>query len=140
MGTQSITVPSQLKDINRICEAVAVAAAEAGFDERTAYACQLAVCEALENIVVHGYGPDQEGPIEATIESNPNELIINLSDRAPAFNPSDADVSPPTAPEDPPVGGLGLYILHKVMDEVRYKRDRGRNLLHLRKTLHPDPE
>ena len=135
MGTQSITVPARLEDINRICQAVALQAERAGFDERTVYACQLAVCEAVENIVVHGYGPDLTGKIKATISSRPNELTVEISDRAPAFNPTEVEVSPPTPPEDPPVGGLGLYILHKVMDEIHYERKRGENLLHLRKRV-----
>lgn len=137
MGTQSITVPARLQDINRICQAVAIEAERAGFDERTVYACQLAVCEAVENIVVHGYGPDLSGDIEASISSQPNELTVEISDRAPAFNPTETEVSPPTPPEDPPVGGLGLYILHKVMDEIRYERKRGQNLLYLHKRMKP---
>jgi serine/threonine-protein kinase RsbW len=135
MGTQSLEVPARLEHISRICEAVGLGAEQAGFDERTTYACQLAVCEAVENIVVHGYGPDRQGTIEATIESLPNELIIDLTDRAPAFNPTTIEATPPTPAEDPPIGGLGLFILKKVMDEVRYQRKRGQNLLHLRKRL-----
>ena len=137
MGTQSIKVPARLQDINRICEAVAIEAEHAGFDERTVYACQLAVCEAVENIVVHGYGPDQSGTITASISSRPSELTIELSDRAPAYNPTDVEISPPTPPEDPPVGGLGLYILHRVMDEIHYERKRGQNLLYLFKRMDP---
>lgn len=137
MGTQSISVPARLQDINRICQAVAIEAEHAGFDERTVYACQLAVSEAAENIVVHGYGPDIKGEIEASISSQPNELTIRLADRAPAFNPTEMEVSPPTPPDDPPVGGLGLYILNKVMDEIRYERKRGQNLLYMHKRLEP---
>lgn len=133
MGTQSITVPARLQDINRICEAVAIAAEQAGLDDRTAYACQLAVCEAVENIVVHGYGPDHQGKIRADITSQPLELIVELRDRAPRFNPVEQKPEPPTPPDDPPVGGLGLFILQRVMDEIRYQRVRGENRLYLRK-------
>jgi serine/threonine-protein kinase RsbW len=133
MGTQSITVPARLEDINRICEAVAIGAEQAGFDDRTAYACQLAVCEAVENIVVHGYGPDAQGVIQADINGQSGELVIELRDRAPQFNPVEQEPKPPTPPDDPPVGSLGLYILQRVMDEISYERVRGENRLRLYK-------
>jgi serine/threonine-protein kinase RsbW len=135
MGTQSITVPARLKDINPICDAVAHEAENAGFDERTIYACQLAVCEAVENIVVHGYGPDLSGTIRAEVSSQPNELTIRLYDRAPEFNPAQYQAEAPTPVDDPPVGGLGLYILQRVMDEISYERTRGENRLFLRKSV-----
>lgn len=134
MGETSLTVAARLDAINSICGAVADEARNAGFDDRTAYACELAVCEACENIVVHGYGDDGAGEISATIASRPGELTVELRDQAEPFNPASAPVSPPDPREDPPIGGLGLYILHEVMDEVRYQRSQGENRLLLRKT------
>lgn len=135
MGAISLEVPAHLDEIHPICEAVQQAAQEAGFDDRTAYACQLAVSEACENIVVHGYGRQAEGTIRANLESEPGNLRIHLTDRAPPFNPAQVQAGPPVPPEDPPAGGLGLYILHRVMDEVAYERNAGENRLTLRKSV-----
>lgn len=135
MGETSLTVAARLDAINSICEAVADEAKNAGFDDRTAYACELAVYEACENIVVHGYGEeDGEGEISAAIRSRPGELTVELRDQAGPFDPASAPANRPDPKEDLPIGGLGLYIVHEVMDEIRYERSRGENRLLLRKT------
>ncbi len=139
MGEISLTIAARLEAINSICEAVSDEAHNAGFDDRTAYACELAVCEVCENIVVHGYGEDAAGTIDAAITSQPGELTVELRDRAGPFDPASASVSAPDPRVDPPIGGLGLYILHEVMDEIHYERSYGENRLTLRKTRdHPN--
>jgi anti-sigma regulatory factor (Ser/Thr protein kinase) len=135
MGIQSFSVPARLQSIRHVSDAVAVASAEAGFDDKTSYACQLAVSEACENIVIHGYGQSQGESFDVEIISDPGSLTVELIDSAPAFDPTQVEVSPPQPPDDPPVGGLGLYIIHQVMDELTYQRSAGRNHLRLHKTL-----
>jgi len=133
MAQRSLTIRAELDQINRICQAVESSAVEAGLDERAAYAFQLAVCEACENIVVHGYSDRARGQIQVDISVRPGELRVELRDTAPAFNPARVEASPPSPSDDPPVGGLGLYILQKVVDEIRYDRRQGENRLVLTK-------
>jgi serine/threonine-protein kinase RsbW len=121
----------QLESIGRI---VQEAAQEAGFDEMDSYACELAVCEACENIILHGYGDESTGEIEIKINSEPDNLTIDLIDDAPPFDPADSPTNPAGPKEDPPVGGLGLVIMHKVMDELEYNRREGRNQLRMRRS------
>lgn len=137
MGETTLTVAARLDSITSICEAVASAAQEAGFDDRTAYACELAVCEACENIVVHGYGQDPEGTIDAAITSQPGQLTVELRDRAEPFDPAAVQTEPPDPQVEPTIGGFGLYIVHKVMDEIDYERREGENRLRLRKSQDP---
>jgi len=129
----NLTVPAQLDTIEAICDAVDSAAAAAGFDERSRYACQLAASEACENIVKHGYGERATGQIEARLRASPNDLTIELIDTAPAFNPASLPSATPWSVDDPPVGGLGLLIIRRVMDEVHYERSHGQNRLSMRK-------
>ena len=133
MFSLNLTVPAQLDMIEAICDAVDSAAAAAGFDERTRYACQLAASEACENIVKHGYGEDASGKIEIRLRASLNDLTIELLDTAPPFNPASPPNATPWSVEDPPVGGLGLLIIHRVMDEVEYERTQGQNRLLMRK-------
>jgi len=129
----SLTVPAQLEMIESICDAVDSAAAAAGFDERARYSCQLAASEACENIVKHGYGERTSGEIEARLSASPNDLTIELIDSARPFNPANPPSTQPWSVDDPPVGGLGLLIIHRVMDEVEYERSQGQNRLLMRK-------
>ncbi|HLB65096.1 MAG TPA: ATP-binding protein, partial [Anaerolineales bacterium] len=118
-----------MDQIEKICGLVGEAAREAGFSQRTAYACQLAVTEACENIIQHGYGSEPSGEIEARIRASSGELTIELLDSAPPFNPAARPPARPWTSQDPPVGGLGLIMIHKVMDEVKYRRKGRRNWL-----------
>lgn len=135
MSPELEAVVASPRELGDACEAVDQAASLAGFDGRESYALQLAVCEALENIFAHGYPADEPGPIYLTIKSSSKRIEVQLVDSAPPFNPAGEDPRPPTPPDDPPPGGLGLYIMHKVMDEITYERRAGQNRLTLAKRV-----
>jgi serine/threonine-protein kinase RsbW len=129
-------IPAHLDQLKRISRLIEDAGEYAQFDEKTNYACQLAVYEACENIIKHGYeNPGREDTIKMVLRANPGELLVELEDDAPPFNPVAASDMPEVEPQDPPIGGLGLVIIHRVMDEIRYQRKNGKNLLRLRKLV-----
>jgi anti-sigma regulatory factor (Ser/Thr protein kinase) len=133
MRARTLTIASRLDQIERICSLVGEAGREAGFDKRTTYACQLAVSEACENIIKHGYEAKGSGEIEATIRVAPGDLSVELLDSAPPFNPAAKPPAREWPTHAPPVGGLGLIMIHKVMDEVKYRRKGRHNWLLLHK-------
>lgn len=134
MINKKISVPAYHQNIETICNKVQDAAVAAGFDDRTAYACQLATGEACENVINHGYAEEGDGDLVLTIRLTQGKLIIELCDTAPPFNPAVFPMDEDWEEEDPPVGGLGLKIIHKVMDKVIYDRRDGRNYLEMHKT------
>jgi anti-sigma regulatory factor (Ser/Thr protein kinase) len=141
MTVKRLSIPGRLEEIERVSRVVGDCATGVGFDELTSYACELAVGEACENIIKHGYGHEIAGLIRVKIEANPGEIVVELSDDAPPFDAAKAPEPESWAPDDPPVGGLGLRIIHTVMDEIQYCRlDQG-NRLRLRKCIprHQDP-
>ena len=129
----SQSVPAQLEQLEPLCHLVDLGARSAGFDDRTSYACQLAVTEACENIILHGYRQTMPGEIRVTTRSRPGELIIDVVDGAPPFNPTQVSPEERWPESDPPVGGRGLVIIRRVMDEVHYRRRGNRNFLRMRK-------
>jgi anti-sigma regulatory factor (Ser/Thr protein kinase) len=137
MVTQSLTIAGRLDQIEKICLLIAHAGEAAGFDRRTTYACQLAVSEACENIIKHGYGGEDAGKIAATARATPGELTVELEDTAPPFNPAVRPSQSTWTEDNPPVGGLGLLIIHRVMDEVEYHRRGDHNWLRMRKRRRP---
>jgi len=134
MHEQQLSIPGQLDKVETVCRFVGDSARTAGFDEKESYACQLAVSEACENIILHGYQGANREKITVKIQTQPGDLMIKIIDQGPPFNPAEPGPEIAGSPDDPPVGGLGLVILHKVMDEVEYKRTQDRNTLRLRKT------
>jgi serine/threonine-protein kinase RsbW len=134
MAVMKLSIPAYHKDIESLCDLTGKAATDAGFSEQTIYFCQLAIGEACENIINHGYKQEGIGEIELTAESSQGKLKLVLCDSAPPFNPAIEPGPPDWQEENPPIGGLGLFIIHRVMDEVRYKRIKNHNILELQKT------
>lgn len=131
MHIRQATFPGRLDQIEAICRLVEQSAQEAGFDPAASYACQLAVAEASENIIKHGYGVEGKGSIHVSATRRADGLMFELRDDAPPFNPALSPTISQFDEDDPPVGGLGLIILHRVMDEVHYERLAGQNHLTL---------
>jgi anti-sigma regulatory factor (Ser/Thr protein kinase) len=129
MARRTLTIQAYLDQIQIIRDLVSLAAADADFREEESYAVQLAVSEACENIILHGYGQENEASIEVEVLATPGELRVTLWDDAPPFNPATNPKQPDWSTDDPPIGGLGLIIIHRVMDEVMYSRDGDRNRL-----------
>ncbi|NIM94371.1 MAG: hypothetical protein GTO18_11775 [Anaerolineales bacterium] len=133
MAVKKIAVPACHENIEDICNLAGEAAEGAGFDERTVYACQLAIGEACENVINHGYKEEGIGDLELIATSSPGRLILQLLDSAPPFNPAVTPGTPEWEDEDPPIGGLGLVIIHRVMDKVIYQRKENQNRLEMHK-------
>lgn len=132
-------IPARLDQLKNISRLVQNAGEYAKFDDQTNYACQLAVYEACENIIKHGYGsPSLDDKIKMVLRASPGELLVELEDNAPPFNPAEGLDPIAIHPNDPPVGGLGLVIIHRVMDDIDYQRKNGKNLLRLRKLVSPN--
>lgn len=96
---------------------------------------QLAVEEIFVNIVNYAY--DTEGgkvKITFETENEPFRVVIKLEDSGKRYNPllkDDPDIT--KSAEDREVGGLGIFLTKKVMDEVEYVYENGNNVLILKK-------
>ncbi|MBN1264081.1 MAG: ATP-binding protein [Anaerolineales bacterium] len=136
MKPKQLTIQAYHNQISELCDLVQEIARQSGFNETTAYSCSLAAAEACENIIHHGYGGETHHEITLNIETTvTGSLMLTLSDEAPAFNASLKPEQSTWSPENPPVGGLGLRIIHRVMDEVLYERTSSQNILTLIKHI-----
>ncbi|MGD8552563.1 MAG: ATP-binding protein, partial [Anaerolineales bacterium] len=88
MGSETIRIEGQYEQVQLVRDLVHRSAEQAGFSPKEAYACQLAVSEAIENIIRHGYGQEVHNHIEVTVSMEPEVLTIELVDDAPPFNPT----------------------------------------------------
>lgn len=127
-----LTVRSRVASLAGMCDFVAAAAVTSGFDDRTSHACQLAVCEAVENIIQHGYRSD-DGDIRLTAQAAPGALTVEIVDSAPAFDPTGYAVETSASRRNARVGGHGLLMMRRVMDDISYERRGRRNILRLTK-------
>jgi anti-sigma regulatory factor (Ser/Thr protein kinase) len=135
MALRHVSVLGYLDQIEIIGRLIEECAFAAGFDDRANYQCQLAIGEACENIIIHGYGGEGMGEIDVTVQTMPGEITVELRDDAPPFDAAQKPEEVNWSEEDPPIGGLGLLIIHRVMDKIEYRRFDNQNYLKLRKTV-----
>jgi len=68
------------------------------------------------------------------MEHSHTDFVVEVSDNGKPFNPLDhpePDLNQPL--EERPIGGLGIHLIRKFVDQLAYRRDAGRNILTLRK-------
>ena len=127
--------PASFEYLDEIREFVAEIARQGGFNDKEIYSIQLAADEAASNIIEHAYDGYAHGMIEITCDMKGNDIVITMHDDGKPFDPS--GVKQPNLKADlseRQIGGLGVYLMRKLMDEVRYKSTSGAgNLLSMRK-------
>lgn len=97
---------------------------------------QLALDEILTNIVSYGYEAGAEGFIEVEIRLHENTLEVEVVDDALPFNillVDDPDIQKPL--QEKAIGGLGIYLVKNLMDQVEYRRLDAKNHLLLKKVI-----
>ncbi len=120
----SLVVPGEFEHLSQIADFIDQVGREAGFDDDVIFHVQMAVDEACSNIIEHAYGPDQEGDIALHCLCRDGEWIVTLKDYGRAFDPSKVPTpSLGTDLEAIQAGGLGLYFMHQLMDEVHFAFD-----------------
>jgi serine/threonine-protein kinase RsbW len=117
----TLTLLADSHQLASIREFVAQAGRDLNMEESAIYQLTLAVDEACSNTIRHGYG-GQAGKIEVTIEPVEAGVQTVIRDWGAPFQPDAVPVPDVTAPlEQRPKGGLGLFIIRRVMDEVRFE-------------------
>ena len=132
----SLSLFADLSQLAAIRRFVAQAGRDLGLDADPVSDLQLAVDEACTNIVQHAYA-GVGGPIAITVERVTESVRVILQDWGKQFDPHAAAVPDVTAPlEQRSVGGMGLFLMREIMDEVtfRFSREEG-NLLTMVKRL-----
>jgi serine/threonine-protein kinase RsbW len=117
-----ITFDADFDNLDEIREFVGEAARQVGFSDKEIYSIQLAADEASSNIIEHAYAGVGDGKIEIDCHASENELTIVMRDHGKSFNPS--SVPEPNVKADlseRKIGGLGMYLMRKLMDEVSYE-------------------
>ena len=100
------------------------------------FSLNLVLEEALTNIILYGFEDQSEHQIEIDFKKSDDKLFITLIDDGIAYDPTlkaDPDLS--LSAEDRPIGGLGVFLIKKIMDQVVYNRNENKNLLILTKNI-----
>jgi anti-sigma regulatory factor (Ser/Thr protein kinase) len=131
-----LEVDSELESLSIINDCIGKVMKGIGAGERSIFEVQMAVDEACTNIIHYAY-PEQKGTITLICKLVNDEFTVTIRDRGKPFDPS--SVPAPDLHADlgkRRIGGLGIYFMRKMMDEVSYSFDaEGGNELTMRKKL-----
>ncbi len=134
--TKRLILENELEQINLLAEYVDTIADEANIDPSLTMSINLALEEAVTNVVLYAYPEGEKGEVIIDAIINGKTLTFVITDRGIAFNPTekeDADIS--LGVDDRPIGGLGIFLVRQLMDSVTYKRDGDYNILTISKSL-----
>lgn len=137
----TITVPAILDSLAPLSDFITSAASQVGLDDHSSWQVQLAVDEAATNIIQHGYDAQQPGEIELRWRVDAGDFVVTLRDKGRRFDPSGVTAPDIASPLDErQVGGLGIYLMSRLMDSVKFDFDeRQGNLLTMTKRLPAEP-
>lgn len=97
----------------------------------------IAAEEIFVNIAQYAYAPEKgRACVRIEVSDDPVEVTITFIDNGKPYDPlknEDPDITLPAS--ERPIGGLGVFMVKKTMDDVSYKYVNGRNILRLKKTL-----
>ena len=94
---------------------------------------ELACEEAIVNIISHAHPKDDDLlSIECSL-LDATHFDVMIKDQGPPFNPLEAPIDPQKnkTVSERKIGGLGIYLIRKLIDEAVYKREENENVLHL---------
>lgn len=135
---QTFTLANDLAEISRLADGIEAFCAPLDPGPKDLMAVQLAVEEAVTNVINHGYTDGQPHTFTVDLSLEDRRLTTIITDDAAAYDPlarPDVDTSKPL--EEREIGGLGVHLVKKLMDSAQYERRDGRNVLTLVRTFAP---
>jgi anti-sigma regulatory factor (Ser/Thr protein kinase) len=134
--TYSFELKNDLSELESLCRHLNKLSHVSGLSEACLTDINICLEELFTNIVSYGFIDDLEHTIQFTIHMDNNVLTLTIEDEGIPFNPLvKEDPEIPADLKDVRIGGLGIHIVRKLMDEIRYERNRGKNSLTMKKFL-----
>ncbi len=131
-----LTITNDVKEVPRLAEFVEEACEASGFDMATTMQLNLALEEAVVNVIDYGYPAGTKGDISIEAQANEQRLKFTITDSGVPFDPTaKEEVDTTLTAEERPIGGLGIHLVRQIMDSINYERSNGHNVLTLRKKI-----
>ena len=129
----TLTLKNDLAELTRAAEAIETHGESRGWPMKWIMNATLSLDELITNIVSYGYRDREEREILVTLTEEDGALVVVLEDDGIAFDPFSAAPEPDleAGVEERRIGGLGVYFVKSLMDEVAYERRDGRNRITL---------
>ena len=136
MKCKTLLIKNQIEELNRVVDYLDELGEEWDLAVPLVFSLNLVLEEALTNIILYGLDNQSEHLIEIEFKKSDDQLYLTLIDDGIAYDPTlkaDPDLS--LSVEDRPIGGLGIFLIKKIMDQVVYSRKENKNFLMLTKNI-----
>lgn len=133
---KEIKIINDLDEIPRLAEFIEELCSEVNLSDELTMNINLALEEAVANIIMYAYPTEEIHEILLKVTYLSEQLIFLLTDKGLSFDPTqvpDADITLPI--EERTIGGLGIFLIRSIMNEVSYQRLGEENMLIMKKNI-----
>ena len=131
-----LTLNNNIEEIPLLAPFIDSVAEDAGIDFATAMSLNLALEEAVVNVMQYAYPQGTHGTVDIRAVADGGKLKLIISDSGTPFDPTkkeDVDVTQDI--EARQIGGLGIHLIREIMDSISYEYVNGKNILTMYKNI-----
>ena len=133
---KSIILANNISEITRLYEFIEELGNDFSLSPDIVFNLNLVLEEAVVNIINYAYPKEEHQSIYLSARMHEGSIVLVLTDTGKEFDPTaapEADVT--LSADDRQIGGLGIFLIRQIMNEVKYERIEGKNVLTLEKKL-----
>ena len=133
---KSIILANDLSEISRLYEFIEGLGEDFSLSPDIVFNLNLVLEEAVVNVNNYAYPKEEHESIYLSARMHEGSIILVLTDTGKEFDPTaapEADVT--LSADERQIGGLGIFLIRQIMNEVKYERIEGKNVLTLEKKL-----
>lgn len=135
-GLKTLTLPNDVQEVPQLATFVEEVCESHGVDMMTTMQLNLALEEAVVNVMTYGYPEGTKGYVDISVQSESDSLTFVISDSGQPFDPTTkGDVDTTLPAEQRSIGGLGIHLVKQLMDSIQYEYKDGHNTLTLKKII-----
>ena len=135
-GLKTITLPNDVQEVPQLAAFVEEVCESYGVDMMTTMQMNLALEEAVVNVMSYAYPEGTKGYVDISALSESDCLTFVISDSGKPFDPTTKGEVDTTLPaEERSIGGLGIHLVKQLMDSIQYEYKDGHNVLTLKKRI-----
>ena len=133
---KSIILANDISEISRLNRFVEEIRDDFSLSPEVAFNLNLVLEEAVVNIINYAYPKEEHERIYLSAKLNEGSIVLVLTDTGKEFDLTmvpDVDIT--LSADEREIGGLGIFLIRQIMNEVKYERIEGKNVLTLEKRL-----